>query len=153
MIVFDLICRPNSHVFEAWFGSSEDYESQKMRGLVECPLCSALDIEKAVSAPRVGMKSNQRAAGPSLGSDASSTESDKIKTMLAEMAAAQKRILAESQYVGDRFFDEARAIHCGEADDRPIHGQATSEQSEMLCDEGIMVARLPFPILDPGKEN
>ncbi len=62
MIVFDLRCSPNGHVFEAWFGSSDDYESQRSRGLVQCPLCGAEAVEKAVMAPRVGAKGNQAPA-------------------------------------------------------------------------------------------
>ena len=53
MIVFDLRCSPEGHVFEAWFGSSDDYDSQQARGLVQCPLCGAGEVEKAVMAPRV----------------------------------------------------------------------------------------------------
>ncbi len=64
MIVFDLRCSPTGHVFEAWFGSSADYESQRQRGLVSCPLCGSDGIEKAVMAPRIGAKGDQAEAGP-----------------------------------------------------------------------------------------
>ena len=153
MIVFDLICRPEGHVFEAWFGSSEDYDSQCRRGLVQCPLCGAPDIEKAVMAPRVGAKGNQRLPGARSGSQMVSSDPEGVKHMLAAMAAAQKQILERSEYVGDRFTDEARAIHVGDADVRPIHGRATPEQSESLLDEGIAVAPLPFPVNEPGEQN
>ena len=153
MIVFDLICRPEGHVFEAWFGSSEDYDDQSQRGLVQCPLCGAGHVEKAVMAPRVGAKGNQRLPGARANSELVSSDPAGVKQMLAAMAAAQKQILERSEYVGDRFADEARAIHVGEADDRPIHGRATPEQSESLIDEGISVAPLPFPVIEPGQEN
>ncbi|MBA3677109.1 MAG: DUF1178 family protein [Sphingosinicella sp.] len=153
MIVFDLICRPVGHVFEAWFGSSEDYEGQRNCGLVECPLCGAPDVEKAVTAPRVGIKANRKAADPGSASQMVSSDPEGVKQLLAAMAAAQKKILVGSEYVGDRFTDEARAIHVGEADDRPIYGRATPAQSESLMDDGIMVGRLPFPVMEPGKEN
>jgi hypothetical protein len=153
MIVFDLICRPDGHVFEAWFGSSEDYDSQLERGMVQCPLCGAPDVEKAVMAPRVGAKGNQRLPGARATSDMVSSDPAGVKQMLAAMAAAQKKILEQSEYVGDRFADEARAIHVGEADLRPIHGRATPEQSESLVEEGIPVAPLPFPVIEPSEEN
>ena len=153
MIVFDLICRPEGHVFEAWFGSGEDYDSQCERGLVQCPLCGSEHVEKAVMAPRVGAKGNQRLPGARATSEMVSSDPDGVKRMLAAMAAAQKQILEKSEYVGERFADEARAIHVGEADDRPIHGRATAEQSESLIDEGIAVAPLPFPVIEPGQEN
>lgn len=153
MIVFDLICRPEGHVFEAWFGSSEDYDNQLERGMVQCPLCGAPNVEKAVMAPRVGAKGNQRLPGARATSEMVSSDPEGVKRMLAAMAAAQKKILEQSEYVGDRFADEARAIHVGDADTRPIHGRATPQQSESLIEEGIAVAPLPFPVIEPGDAN
>ena len=43
MIVFDLKCT-HAHVFEAWFGSSADYEDQRARGLLTCPICPYLIV-------------------------------------------------------------------------------------------------------------
>jgi hypothetical protein len=152
MIVFDLKCLELGHVFEAWFGSSDDYESQRRRGLVQCPLCGTERIEKAVMAPRVGAKGNQSVlpapeAGLSVSSD------PEVKAMLAAVAEMQKKLLGNSSYVGDRFAEEARAIHLGEADGRPIHGRATREQAESLIEEGIAVAPLPFPVAEPKAKN
>ncbi|MDP9414913.1 MAG: DUF1178 family protein, partial [Pseudomonadota bacterium] len=65
----------------------------------------------------------------------------------------QKKILESSDYVGDAFAAEARAIHLGEADARAIHGKATIREAQSLAEEGINVAPLPFPVLDPGQEN
>lgn len=153
MIVFDLICRPEGHVFEAWFGSSEDYDGQRERGLVQCPLCGSLEIEKAVMAPRVGAKGNQRLAGARAQSEMVTSDPQGVKRMLAAMAAAQKKVLEQSDYVGDRFAEEARAIHLGETENRPIHGRATPDQTESLLEEGIAVSPLPFPVIEPGEEN
>lgn len=153
MIVFDLICRPEGHVFEAWFGSSEDYDGQRQRGLVQCPICGSHETEKAVMAPRVGAKGNQRLPGARAQSEMVTSDPEGVKRMLSAMAAAQKKVLEQSDYVGDRFADEARAIHLGEKDDRPIHGRATPAQTESLLDEGIAVAPLPFPVIEPGEEN
>lgn len=149
MIIFDLKCASQGHVFEGWFGSSADYEEQQARGLVSCPVCGSGDIGKAVMAPAVSPKGN-RSAGTH---DIVSGEAESVKRMLAALASEQKRILARSEHVGERFADEARAIHLGEADARAIHGRATREQAEILIDEGIMVAPLPFPVLEPGEEN
>lgn len=153
MIVFDLICRPEGHVFEAWFGSSNDYESQQARGLVECPLCGAEEVTKAVMAPNVGPKGNQRLPGARATSEMVSSDPEGVKRMLAAMAEAQRKVLERSDYVGDRFADEARAIHLGESDERPIHGRATEAQTQSLLEEGIAVAPLPFPVIEPGEEN
>jgi hypothetical protein len=143
MIVFDLKCGAG-HVFEAWFGKSEDYEDQSRRGLIECPLCGDKEVGKAVMAPAVAAKGNQSAATP---------QPEQMKQMLAAMAAAQKEMLQRSSWVGERFADEARAIHLGEADARAIHGKATKAEAEQLADEGIPVSPLPFPVAEPGEEN
>lgn len=153
MIVFDLKCLDEGHVFEAWFGSSEDYEGQRARGLVECPLCGSERIEKAVMAPRLGAKGNQAGDSRVLAPQSVSSEPEAVKAMLAGLASMQKKLLEKSAYVGDRFAEEARAIRLGEADGRPIHGRATRAEAQSLADEGIQVAPLPFPVAGPHQEN
>jgi hypothetical protein len=143
MIIFDLKCAPQGHVFEAWFGSSEDFEAQKAGGLVSCPLCGSGQVDKAPMAPRVGAKGNQAEGLPP----------EQMKALLGAMADAQKKMLETSEHVGPRFADEARAIHLGEAEARAIHGQATPKQADELRDEGIPVAPLPFPVIPPEDEN
>lgn len=143
MIIFDLKCTPQGHVFEAWFGSSADYEDQKGRGLVCCPICGSNETGKAPMAPRVAVKGNSAA-------DASPAA---MKAMLAEMAQLQKRMLEKSDFVGDRFPDEARAIHLGETEARAIHGRATRADARSLAEDGINVAPLLFPVPEPGEEN
>ena len=143
MIIFDLKCAPQGHVFEAWFGSSEDDEAQRARGLVSCPLCGSGEIDKAPMAPAVGAKGNQSDGLPPA----------QMKALLGAMAEAQKKVLEASEHVGPRFADEARAIHLGEAEARAIHGQATPAQADELREEGIPVAPLPFPVIDPDEAN
>ena len=140
MIVFDLVCAGPGHVFEAWFGSSADFEAQKGRGLVTCPLCDA-PADKAPMAPRVGAKGNR---APS---------SADVKAMMGKLAAMQKQALVNSEHVGDRFPDEARAIHLGDAEARAIHGRATPDEAKSLAEEGVPVSPLPFPVPEPGSEN
>ncbi len=149
MIVFDLKCA-QAHVFEAWFGSSADYERQRERGLVQCPICGDGEVSKAVMAPRVGAKRNQLSAPAET---SAATSDPDAKAMLAAMAAMQRKLLERSEHVGPRFADEARAIHLGEAEARSIYGQATPTETESLRDEGIHVAPLPFPVIEPGQEN
>jgi hypothetical protein len=150
MIVFDLKCG-SGHVFEGWFGSSGDYGEQKERGLVQCPICGSAEVAKAVMAPAVGRKSNTAAPAPPASLDRS--EADRAKQMLGALAAEQKKLLQSSDFVGDRFAEEARAIHLGDAAARSIHGRATREQTLGLLEEGIPVAPLPFPVIAPGEEN
>ncbi len=152
MIIFDLRCAPGGHVFEAWFASSADYEDQQARGLVACPLCGSAEIAKAPMAPAVGAKGNSAAApAPSAGLLGGAPE--EVKKMLAAAAGLQKAVLAGSEGVGTRFASEARAIHLGDADSRPIHGEATRAEAESLIEEGVPIAPLPFPVVPPGEEN
>ncbi|THD36804.1 MAG: DUF1178 family protein [Sphingomonas sp.] len=142
MIVFDLKCG-KSHVFEAWFGSSADYEDQQARGLVDCPICGDRSIEKAVMAPAVGAKSNRQA-------DVSPAA---MKAAMAALAAAQSKALEGSQWVGTAFAGRARAMHAGEEDHAPIHGQATIAEAKALAEDGVPVAPLPLPVVPPDACN
>jgi hypothetical protein len=154
MIVFDLACSPAAHVFEAWFGSTDDYESQRARGLVACPLCGSTAVEKSVMAPRVSPKANRGApATPAATPAAGMSSLETMKALLSTVAEAQRRILADSDYVGDRFAAEARAIHLGEIGERSIHGVATAAEARGLIEDGIPVAPLPLPVRPPRTDH
>ena len=151
MIIFDLKCSPTGHVFEAWFGSSDDYESQRARGLVSCPLCGSGEVGKAVMAPHVAPKGNRRDAPAAPSPELFSGDAESVKAMLAAAAAMQRRLIENSEAVGDRFADEARAIHLGEAEARTMHGRATRAEAEALIEEGVPVVPLSLPV--PGERN
>lgn len=142
MIVFDLKCGAG-HVFEAWFGSSSDYQEQRDRALLCCPLCSDVSIEKAVMAPNVAAKGNARAMV---------TPSD-AKAMMAALAAAQAKALEGSKWVGTGFADKARAMHLGDEPSAPIHGQTSIAEAKALLDEGVAIAPLPLPVVPPEARN
>lgn len=150
MIVFDLRCG-TGHVFEAWFGSSAAYEEQRAGGLVACPLCGSAEIDKAVMAPNVGAKGNQRAAAPARTDEPPTPAA--VKAALASMAAAQAKALEKSQWVGTAFADKARAMHVGNAPETPIHGQASLAEAKALAEEGVPIAPLPFPVVPPETRN
>ena len=133
MIVFDLRCTA-AHVFEAWFGSTGDYEAQLARGLVACPICGDSDIAKAVMAPAVPAKGN-RAPTPSPA---------QVKAVLATLARAQAGIEASCDYVGGNFAAEARAMHDGDTPERGIYGEATRAEAASLAADGVPIAPLPF---------
>ena len=142
MIVFDLKCG-GAHVFEAWFGSSADYEDQRTRGLVVCPVCGDATIDKAVMAPAVGAKGNQGDAPPPAA----------VKAAMAALAAAQAKALEGSQWVGAAFAGRARAMHAGDEDPAPIHGEATIAETKEMIEEGVPVAPLPLPFIPPEARN
>jgi hypothetical protein len=142
MIVFDLRCA-GGHVFEAWFASGATYDEQRAAGQVRCPLCNDAAIEKAVMAPAVPTKGNRRP-------DPSPAQ---VKAALGALAAAQKKALDQSTWVGKSFANEARAMHAGERDHAPIHGQASLAEAKALVDDGVPIAPLPFPVVPPDAVN
>ncbi|MCR5872642.1 MULTISPECIES: DUF1178 family protein [unclassified Sphingomonas] len=144
MIVFDLKCA-RTHVFEAWFGSSADYEDQRTRGLLSCPICGDAHIAKAVMAPNVAAKGNRAAAAPAASPDP--------KALMAALAQVQATMLEGSQWVGMSFADKARAMHAGEETVAPIHGQASLSEAKALIDDGVPVAPLPLPVIPPDQRN
>lgn len=156
MIVFDLECRTGGHRFEGWFGSSEDFASQQDRGLVTCPECGSYDVGKAVMAPNVGRKGNQ--AGAQLPAQRETVSNgppmppEAVK-MMKKLAKMQAEALKDSKWVGEKFAEDARAMHYGERDAESIHGQATLEEAKELHEEGIAVSPLPFPVAPPEKSN
>jgi hypothetical protein len=138
MIVFDLRCLEGGEVFEGWFSSTADFEDQTQRGLLECPFCRSARVEKAPMAPRVS-----RASGMSRDP----------KVDIHQLAKLQEKLLSGSEWVGEKFPEQARAMHLGEIDHRPVHGQASLEEARSLADEGVPVLPLPLPVVPPGQVN
>ncbi len=138
MIVFDLSCG-GGHVFEAWFSSQQDYDGQRSRGLVSCPVCSDPEVSKAPMAPRIATGGKQAAVDP--------------RAAMKALRAMQAKMLAGSEDVGPRFAEEARAIHAGDAEERLIHGRTTPDEARKLVEEGVPVAPLPLPVRDTSRDN
>jgi hypothetical protein len=135
MIRYALVC-DLEHGFEAWFGSSADYDDQAARGLVECPFCASHAVRKQIMAPAVA--GTRKSETPSPGAAA------KMRSMMME-AASQVRAHVEANfdYVGDRFAREARDIHEGVSEERGIYGEASAKEVEALLEDGVKVAPLP----------
>ena len=138
--VFDLQC-DQGHLFEGWFGSHEDYDAQQARGLVTCPVCASAKVAKRLSAPRLNVAHLHAPPAPA----AQPAEAD--PAAMARMQAAVLRQIREmirkTENVGPRFAEEARRIHEGDADERPIRGTATAEERIALSEDGIDVMALP----------
>jgi hypothetical protein len=156
VIVFDLKCGAHGHVFEAWFGSSADYDAQKARGLVACPICGDVAVTKAVMAPAIGAKGNRRALAPREQPAAPATtgaDQAKMRALVEAVAQAQQKLLADSTWVGRDFADQARAMHYGEQDRASIHGEVAPAEAKALIAEGVEVAPLPLPVVPPQAKN
>lgn len=142
MIRYSLHC-DNAHEFEGWFSESADYERQQALGLVNCPACGSAKVSKLLMAPSVSTARKREAAHALV----ATTEQREALQKLKEAVAA---IRANSEDVGERFPEEARKIHYGEADARGIVGQASPAEVRALVEEGIEVA--PIPVL-PDEVN
>lgn len=154
MIVFDLVCRGAGHRFEGWFANSAAFEEQAGRGLVTCPQCGSAEIEKALMAPSLGRKGNQLAPPfETVKAPVANMLPPAVQAALDILASLQTEALKQSTWVGDKFADQSRAIHYGERDEVPIHGQATPEEAQALIEEGIAVMPLPFPVAPPEEVN
>ena len=136
MKVLNLRCA-QGHGFEGWFGSEEDFESQRERALIECPLCGDKSVVKGLSAPRLNLGGGRP---PSQAVAQTTPDSPAARWM-----RAVREVMANTEDVGERFAEEARRIHYGESTERGIRGQATPEQTEALLDEGIEVMPLLLP--------
>ena len=155
MKVLDLQCT-GQHAFEGWFGSEDDFRQQLDRGLVACPVCGDIRITKMLSAPRLNLGTH-RGTGDAAGRDAAESpppapgaiaavagsDAHKLAAMRAAWWRAAREAVSRAEDVGDRFADEARRIHHGEAEERGIRGRATGDEVRALVEEGVPILPLP----------
>lgn len=155
MKVLDLQCR-RGHVFEGWFASEDDFQGQRARGLVQCPMCADDHIEKRLSAPRLNLGAREPSApaavaantqgGPMVPATHASVDAGMLPPALqAAWLDLARKIVANTEDVGLRFAQEARRMHHGEVEERAIRGQATPDEAVQLIEEGIAVMPLPLP--------
>jgi hypothetical protein len=161
MIRYALRCGKD-HTFESWFQDSAAYDAQVRRKLVSCPVCASTAIEKAIMAPRiVGRKGRAKdtpaPAQPPAVTEAPAPASESTPLLMAqerELRAKLKElrdhIVKNADNVGERFPNEARKMHYGEIDHRPIYGEASNEEARALIEEGVEVS--PLPVL-PDDRN
>ncbi|WP_377299572.1 DUF1178 family protein [Rhizobium sp. SGZ-381] len=142
MIRYSLIC-DNAHAFEGWFSQSADFDRQVESGFLTCPVCGSAAISKSLMAPSVSTARSKQER-QQVAMDVARQETI---TKLKEMVATIK---ANAEDVGERFPEEARKIHYGEADARGIMGKASLADVKDLIDEGIEIA--PLPVL-PDETN
>lgn len=136
MKVLDLRCA-QGHRFEGWFASDADEAAQRERGLLACPMCGDADVKRLPSAPRLNLSS----AEPVATTLALPAPDDPQANWLRAM----RKVMANTEDVGDRFPEEARRIHYGEVAARGIRGRASPRDAQALAEEGIEVMALPVP--------
>jgi hypothetical protein len=153
MIRYSLHCE-RDHAFESWFQDSSAYDAQVKRKLVSCPVCSSVKIEKAIMAPRIVGKKGRERLEPAPAAVAAPAEAQAASTSTPLMMAQERELRAKlkelrdhivknADNVGGQFPNEARKMHYGDIEHRPIYGEASPEEARSLVDEGIEVSPLP----------
>jgi hypothetical protein len=159
MIRYALRCE-RDHAFESWFQDSAAFDAQVKRKLVTCPVCNSVKVEKAIMAPRiVGKKGRETAAPPAPAPEPAPAAAETTPTPLlmaqerelrVKLKELRDHIVKNADNVGERFPNEARKMHYGEIEHRPIYGEASPEEARSLIDEGVEVS--PLPVL-PDDRN
>lgn len=145
MKVLDLQCG-QGHPFEGWFASEDDFVAQKERALVHCPLCGDAQVLKKLSAPRLNLSRNRiPQAQETSSARPGAAMAHQSENQLAALLEVSRKLVANTVDVGDRFAEEARKIHYGEAPEQAIRGEATANEAQELLDEGIAVIPLLLP--------
>ena len=154
MIRYNLRCE-RGHAFESWFQSSAAYESQEKRKLVNCPACGSAKVERAIMAPQIVSKKGRdrdkeapvpvAAAAPADTTASASTPllMAQERELRAKLKELRDHIVKNADNVGERFPNEARKMHYGDIEHRPIYGEASPDEARSLIDEGIEVSPLP----------
>ena len=157
MIHYNLRCE-KGHAFESWFQSSAAYETQEKRKLVNCPVCGSAKVERAIMAPQIVSKKGRESAPPAPPPAAAEvTAPTSTPLMMAQerelrvkLKELRDHIVKNADNVGERFPNEARKMHYGDIEHRPIYGEASPDEARSLIEEGVEVT--PLPVL-PDDRN
>lgn len=157
MIRYNLHCE-HGHGFESWFQSSSAYESQEKRKLVNCPVCGSAKVERAIMAPQIVSKKGRESAPPApapAATEVTTAASTPLmmaqeRELRAKLKELRDHIVKNADNVGERFPNEARKMHYGDIEHRPIYGEASPDEARSLIEEGVEVT--PLPVL-PDDRN
>lgn len=170
MIRYALSCE-RGHAFESWFQDSASFDKQAKRGLVACPFCNSVKVEKSIMAPQIprkGRTAEQRAGEETMmratarRKKTAATETTAApaavpaaapepllmaqeKELLSRLKELRDHIKANADNVGEQFPEQARKMHYGEIEHRPIYGDASPTEAKALIEEGVEV--MPMPVL------
>ena len=133
MIKYTLNCN-NGHQFDSWFSNSDSFENLKKSGHLECAICSSKKVQKSLMSPRITPESGKK------GETLISTQS----VLEKEIKALKQKIKTTAIDVGEKFPSEARAMHYGEKEEKPIIGKTTLDEARELAAEGVRFVPLPW---------
>ncbi len=113
-------------------------------------------------APQIVSKKGRDSAAPAPAAPADVAATDVAAPGSTPLLMAQERelrakikelrdhIVKNADNVGERFPNEARKMHYGDIEHRPIYGEASPDEARALIDEGVEVS--PLPVL-PDDRN
>lgn len=139
MIKYSLQC-DQGHGFEAWFSSSSDFDTQQKQGFVSCPHCNSTVVQKTLMAPQLSTSRQKDSRNEALRVAALSGAEQHMREKVKEV---REHIMKNTTDVGDKFAEEARKIHYGEAEERGIRGAAKPDEVKSLVEEGVQLAPVP----------
>lgn len=134
MIAYDLTCC-NGHTFEGWFEDARAFQTQKKKGLLTCPVCSAPEISRLPST--FAIKNS-----PSLNRPLPEAEKTNLEALGRQI---QDYVEKNFDDVGPEFATEALKIHYGAKKPRNIRGVSTKKEEETLRNEGVDFVKVPLP--------
>jgi len=151
MIRYTLKCSAG-HSFESWFATGAAFDALRDARQLECAICGDRTLDRAPMAPPVR---TSRSAVPPTRTETSpqadrreaaqhSLSAPPDSKLTRMVRALRDRVERDTEYVGARFAQEARAIHAGDAPDRAIRGEADPRDARRLVEDGIPVLPLPF---------
>lgn len=161
MIRYTLVCE-RQHNFESWFANSAAYDKQVKRGLVGCPICGSIKVDKAIMAPRLGRSGKPidmpqappeaplPATAPAEAPAPVAMMSPQEREFRGKLKELRDHLTRNAENVGRKFPEEARKMHYGEIDHRSIYGEASPQEAKDLHEEGIEFH--PLPVL-PDERN
>ncbi len=136
MIRYTLKCE-NGHLTESWFQSAAAYDTLEAGGHLTCSTCCTTQVTKSLMAPKV----QATPAQPAETQPMMHAPDPEMEKAIAELKA---KVEKNSDYVGDSFVKEARAMHLGDAPERSIYGEARLDQAKALVEDGVPLMPLPF---------
>jgi hypothetical protein len=158
MIRYTLAC-DKRHEFEIWFKNSADYDRQRKRSLVTCPVCASAKVDKTIMAPALGQSSKKISIPQPVETAVPATPEAKAPVAMmspqereirGKLKELREHLTKNADNVGNKFPEEARKMHYGEIDHRSIYGEASPKEAKELHEEGIEFH--PLPVL-PDERN
>ena len=134
MIKYNLKCK-NKHEFESWFLDSKEFEKLKSKKMIECLQCGTKTIEKSIMSPNV-LNNDEKGNNPK--------PYKQFKKIREDLLKMRKFVEKNFEYVGKDFPREVRNIYYDKRKNKNIYGNATSEETEELKEEGIELTSIPW---------